>query len=59
MTEKVKLTFEERTKGNTLVVEDFTDYNGENGERWVRLIDQDGRLFNGYVKEEVSGSDDE
>jgi len=46
------LTKEESKQGAKLEVEDFTDYNGENGERWVRLIDEQGRVFSGYVSEE-------
>jgi len=36
-----------------LEIDDFTDYNGENGERWLRVIDDQGRTFSGWVTEEI------
>jgi len=59
MTEKIVLTKEESRKGATLEIDDFTDYNGENKERWIRVIDEKGRVFSGYVNEELEITGDE
>jgi len=53
MAEKVLLTKNEVNNGAKLEIDDFTDYNGENGERWLRVIDDQGRTFSGWVTEEI------